>query len=140
MAGIRIEINTAQLDDLIERIKTADRRVQAAAQATIAAEADALTERIRARWPVDTGYSKPLWKAIRLSVWRWIVTNQAFYAQWVFAKGDRSHTPLLYTWIAGEIARSRATLLLALRSAVVEAIRSKRSTVVRGGRLPLGAR
>lgn len=140
MAGIRIEINTGQLDDLIERLKTAPAPIQAAAQATIAAEAEDLVRRIWKRWPIDTGYSITKWKWIRLSVWRWIVTNQAYYAEWVYAVGDKTRTPLLYTWIAGEVARTRANLLLALRTAITEAVRSRRSTVVRGGRLPIGAR
>lgn len=139
MAGIRIELNTAPLDDLLERLKTAPPAMQARAQAAIGAEARDLTERIRARWPVDTGFSKPLWRAIQITAWRWLVTNSAYYAEWVFAKGDRSRTPLLYTWIAAEVARSRATLLVELRRVLVDAIRNPASRPVSGGRIRLGA-
>lgn len=139
MAGIRIEVNTAQLDDLLERLKTAPAAIQQQAQAEIEAESKDLTERIRARWPVDTGFSKPLWRAIQINVWQWLVTNSAYYAEWVFAKGDRSRTPLLYTWIATEIARSRATLLVNLRALILAAIRNPSSRVARGARIRLGS-
>lgn len=135
MGSIRIEINTAQLDDLIERLKTAPATIQKAAQGVIGGEASHLTQRIRDRWPVDTGYSKPLWRTVELSVWRWLVTNRANYAGWVHAKGDKTRTPILYTWIATEIARSRAAILLELRALILQVVRTGRAGVVRGGRL-----
>lgn len=132
-APIRIDINTAQLDELVARLRTASAEVRAKTEAITQRESEDLLARIVARWPIKTGYSIARWASFRTAFAAWVVSNRAGYAGFVFAKGDTSRTPLLYTWIAVEVARTRIAILAALRALLVEALRS--GVGVPGGRL-----
>lgn len=136
---IRIDINTAQLDELVDRLRTAPAEIRKRTDQIVKAEADELLYRIVQRWPIKTGYSIARWVVFREAFAAWVVTNRAGYAGWVFAKGDGSRTPLLYTWIAVEVARTRIAILAGLRRMLVEALRAPRGgSAVRGGRITMG--
>lgn len=92
------------LISLAERSGDASGRIDS----LVAEEASALVERIRARWPVDTGFSKALWSLARVGRMDFAVVNRAVYAGYVHRAGET--TPLVDTMVVAEIQRTIARI------------------------------
>lgn len=89
------------LDDLTAQLEAlGGYEVQRVAEWTMTSAAWGVLRHIRNDWPVDTGLSRGLWGFKKVKDLTFVVYNDAKnsvgkdYAGWVYAKGDRSRSPI----------------------------------------------
>lgn len=104
------------MERAIGRLAELNVAAESALQTVIAEESDRALANIKARWPVDTGFSKNRWQRVFRSKFRVELQNDARYVEYVHRKGNR--TPLVDSLVPDEIRRARARILRRLRSIV----------------------
>ena len=111
----------------------------AAADQVLGEESRAAADRIRERWPVDTGLSRGRWIAAKVrqgKVSRWLVTNDVPHAKYVHRKGDP--TVLVESLVPAEIGRARdrisRRIRRLLRTRIASLSRGQAMAITRAGR------
>lgn len=78
-------------------------------ESIVRAESNRALERIRAKWPVDTGFSQSMFQVARTGRLGFTIVNRAIYSGWVHRKGES--TPLADTLIPSEVAAARRRIM-----------------------------
>ena len=81
-----------------------------------------VAEEIRGPWPVDTGYSRKRWTATKVEPLEWKVENDAGYVPYVYAKGDRSRTPIVPKRFASALDKVYPEFIAQLRDTLSKMI------------------